>query len=95
MKAPPPPPRSARQPQRKMFLAFRICARPIFAENGKDIFLWVLPSKYSGSVAGRNAKMRGQKWRGLRGGNFCPLISDLAWAILTSWNTRNRFLQIS
>jgi len=38
-----------------MFLAFRICARPIFSENGKDIFLFgVLPSKYSGSVAGRN-----------------------------------------
>jgi len=36
-----------------MFLAFRICARPIFSEKGKDIFLfWVLPSKYSGSVAG-------------------------------------------
>ena len=32
-----------------MFLAFRICARPIFSENGKDIFLFgVLPSKYSG-----------------------------------------------
>src|SRR3989339_521731 len=50
----PPPPRFSRQPQKeKMFLAFRICARPIFSENGKDIFLfWVLPSKYSGSVAG-------------------------------------------
>ncbi len=36
-----------------MFLAFRICARPIFSEKGKDIFLFgVLPSKYSGSVAG-------------------------------------------
>jgi len=35
-----PLPRSARQPQRKMFLAFLICARPIFSENGKDIFLW-------------------------------------------------------
>jgi len=40
-------------PKRKMFLAFRICARPIFSEKGKDIFLFgVLPSKYSGSVAG-------------------------------------------
>jgi len=50
----PPPPRFTRQPQKeKMFLAFRICARPIFSENGKDIFLFgVLPSKYSGSVAG-------------------------------------------
>jgi len=39
-----------------MFLAFWICARLIFSENGKDIFLFgVLPSKYSGSVAGRNA----------------------------------------
>jgi hypothetical protein len=36
----PPRPRSARQPQRKMFLAFRICARSIFSEKGKDIFLW-------------------------------------------------------
>jgi len=46
----PPPPRFTRQPQKeKMFLAFRICARPIFSENGKDIFLFgVLPSKYSG-----------------------------------------------
>ena len=47
----PPLPRSARQPQRKMYLAFWICARPIFSEKGKDIFLFgVLPSKYSGSV---------------------------------------------
>ena len=38
-----------------MFLAFRICARPIFSENGKDIFLFgVLPSKYSGSAWGFN-----------------------------------------
>src|SRR3989344_9370788 len=52
MKAPPLP-RSARQPQRKMFLAFLICARPIFSEKGKDIFLFgVLPSKYSGSRRG-------------------------------------------
>ena len=50
----PPPPRFTRQPQKeKMFLAFRICARPVFSENGKGIFLFgVLPSKYSGSVAG-------------------------------------------
>jgi len=46
----PPPPRFTRQSQKeKMFLAFRICARPIFSKNGKDIFLFgVLPSKYSG-----------------------------------------------
>jgi len=50
----PPPPRFTRQPQKeKKFLAFRVCARPIFSEKGKDIFLFgVLPSKYSGSVAG-------------------------------------------
>src|ERR1035437_576302 len=50
----PPLHRFTRQPQKeKMFLAFRICARPIFSKNGKDIFLFgVLPSKYSGSVAG-------------------------------------------
>jgi len=36
-----------------MFLAFLICARVNFFKNGKDIFLFgVLPSKYSGSVAG-------------------------------------------
>jgi len=36
-----------------MFLAFRICACLIFSKKGKDIFLFgVLPSKYSGSVAG-------------------------------------------
>ena len=39
-------------PKRKMFLAFLICAGWIFSEKGKDIFLGVLPSKYSGSVAG-------------------------------------------
>src|SRR3990167_1477596 len=52
----PPLPRFTRQPQKeKMFLAFRICARPIFSENGKDIFLFgVLPSKYSGSAWGFN-----------------------------------------
>ena len=51
MKAPPPP-RSARQPQRKMFLAFRICAHPIFSKKERTFFFGVLPSKYSGSVAG-------------------------------------------
>lgn len=40
----------------KMFLAFRICARPIFSEKGKDIFLFgVLPSKYSGRWRGFNS----------------------------------------
>ena len=35
----PPPPRFTRQPQKeKMFLAFRICARPIFSKNRKDFF---------------------------------------------------------
>ena len=46
----PPLPRFTRQPQKeKMFLAFRICPRPIFSKSAKDIFLFgVLPSKYSG-----------------------------------------------
>src|SRR3989338_3054811 len=35
-----------------MFLAFRICARPIFSKNGKDIFLWGSALNSSGSVAG-------------------------------------------
>jgi len=51
MKAPPLP-RPARQPQRKMFLAFLICARLIFSENGKDIFLWGSALNTSDSVAG-------------------------------------------
>jgi len=38
--------------QRKMFLAFRICARPIFSEKGKDIFFWCLPVKIFGQVTG-------------------------------------------
>ena len=39
-----------------MFLAFRICARPIFSENGKDIFLFgVLPVKIFGQCGGANA----------------------------------------
>ena len=42
------------QPQRKKFLAFRICARLIFSEKGKGVFLGVLPSKYSGSAWGFN-----------------------------------------
>ena len=51
MKAPLPP-RSARQPQRKMFLAFLICARPIFSEKGKDIFLWGSALQVFGQSAG-------------------------------------------
>jgi hypothetical protein len=40
-------------PKKKCSLRFWFCARPIFSEKGKDIFLFgVLPSKYSGSVAG-------------------------------------------
>ena len=59
MKAPPPPPRSARQPQRKMFLAFRICTRLIFSENGKDIFLFrVLPEKIFGQCGGASIRTR-------------------------------------
>ena len=54
MRKAPPLPRSARQHQRKMFLTFWICARPIFSENGKDIFFGVLPSKYSGRWRGFN-----------------------------------------
>ena len=46
--------RLRQQPQRKMFLAFRICARLIFSEKGKGVFLGVLPSKYSGSAWGFN-----------------------------------------
>ncbi|HBV01313.1 MAG TPA: hypothetical protein DEF00_02895 [Candidatus Taylorbacteria bacterium] len=39
-----------------MFLAFLICARGILFEKGKDIFLFgLLPVKFLGSVAGRNA----------------------------------------
>ncbi|MBU1519096.1 hypothetical protein KJ973_00130, partial [Patescibacteria group bacterium] len=36
----PPLPLFTRQPQKeKMFLAFRICARPIFSEKRKGVFL--------------------------------------------------------
>ena len=45
----PPPPRFTRQPQKeKMFLAFRICARPISSKKERTFFFGVLPSKYSG-----------------------------------------------
>ncbi len=51
----PPLPRSARQPQRKMFLAFRICARPISSKKERTFFFGVLPSKYSGKWRGDNS----------------------------------------
>ena len=44
----PPPPRFTRRHQRKMFLAFRICARPISSKKERTFFFGVLPSKYSG-----------------------------------------------
>ena len=34
--------------QRKMFLAFRICARPISSKKERTFFFGVLPSKYPG-----------------------------------------------
>src|SRR3989344_3087028 len=57
MKAPPPP-RSARQPQRKMFLAFLICARPIFSLKGKDIFLWGSALQVFGQCGGASIRTR-------------------------------------
>lgn len=51
----PPLPRFARQHQRKMFLAFRICARPISSKKERTFFFGVLPSKYSGSWRGDNS----------------------------------------
>jgi len=48
----PPLPRSARQPRRKMFLAFQICARPIFSEKGKDIFSFGFCPEYFGQCGG-------------------------------------------
>jgi hypothetical protein len=41
--------------QRKMFLAFRICARPISSKKERTFFFGVLPSKYSGRWRGFNA----------------------------------------
>src|SRR3972149_2769297 len=75
----PPPPRFTRQPQKeKMFLAFRICARPIFSENGKDIFLFgVLPSKYSG------------RWRN----NADEVLAKLFFRERISQNTRLIFFE--
>jgi len=54
MKAPPPP-RSARQSQRKMFLAILFCARPISSKKERTFFFGILPSKYSGRWRGFNA----------------------------------------
>src|SRR3990167_2902624 len=51
----PPPPRSTRRHQRKMFLAFRICARPISSKKERIFFFGVLPSKYSGRWRGDNS----------------------------------------
>ena len=51
----PPPPRGLGGHQRKMFLAFRICTRPIFSKNGKDIFLWGSALQVFGQVAGRQS----------------------------------------
>ncbi|MDP3792599.1 MAG: hypothetical protein Q8Q89_02615 [bacterium] len=44
----PPPPCGLGGHQRKMFLAFRICARPISSKKERTFFFGVLPSKYSG-----------------------------------------------
>ena len=51
----PPPPRFTRRHQRKMFLAFRICARPISSKKERTFFFGVLPSKYSGRWRGDNS----------------------------------------
>ena len=51
----PPPPRGLGGHQRKLFLAFRICTRPIFSKNGKDIFLWGSALQVFGQVAGRQS----------------------------------------
>jgi len=51
----PPPPRFTRRHQRKMFLAFRICARPISSKKERTFFFGVLPSRYSGRWRGDNS----------------------------------------
>ena len=51
----PPPPRGLGGHQRKMFLAFRICARPISSKKERTFFFGVLPSKYSGRWRGDNS----------------------------------------
>ena len=35
-----------------MFLAFRICAQPIFSEKGRDVFLWGSAQEVSGQCGG-------------------------------------------
>ena len=54
MNRPPTASQSLGKHQRKMFLAFRICARPIFSKKERTFFFGVLPSEYSG------------RWRELR-----------------------------
>ena len=51
----PPPPRGLGGHQRKMFLAFRICTRPISSKKERTFFFDVLPSKYSGRWRGDNS----------------------------------------
>src|SRR3989338_7571168 len=43
---------SLRNPQKKSSFAFRICARPIFSEKGKDIFLWGSALRVFGQCGG-------------------------------------------
>src|SRR3990167_6667053 len=80
----PPPPRFTRQPQKeKKFLAFRICARPIFSKNGKDIFLFgVLPSKYSAHLFLNSdvANGKGGVWGGIFHLLRCFLLAKFGWA---------------
>ena len=58
----PPPPRFTRQPQKeKMFLAFRICARPIFSKMERTFFfLGFCPPSIR---AVRGASMRTKFWQ--------------------------------
>src|SRR3989344_7466675 len=41
-----------------MFLAFRICARPIISEKGKDIFLWCSALQVFGQCGGASMRTR-------------------------------------
>ena len=45
-------------PERKMFLAFRICTRLIFSEKGKDIFLWGSALQVFGQCGGASIRTR-------------------------------------
>src|SRR3989344_2456630 len=86
MKAPPPP-RSARQPQRKMFLAFLICVRPIFSEKGKDIFLWCSALQVFGQCGGAKCGTRTAREEGVGGRNPAPsscLTKSLYFAKVTA-----------